>query len=250
LTPRGAVAWLLWRDSITGPWYEAVQLTDFDCYVNEWAPDGSGVLCSAPSGRALELVSPEGTVLWRREIGGRDRLRPVTDAEAQDVRYSRDGSTLYIAAVHEDGRAGVWALPVAGRRAAAGRRVRRPRGHRPGYLSVGRTGSISRWPSTRATSGWRRCSFERREDGKGAVPEVLEQVGDILSGRYAIERELGAGGMATVYLARDLKHERPVALKVLRPELSASLGAERFLAEIRLTASSSIPTSCRCSTVE
>jgi eukaryotic-like serine/threonine-protein kinase len=68
------------------------------------------------------------------------------------------------------------------------------------------------------------------------VPEVLEQVGDILSGRYAIERELGAGGMATVYLARDLKHERPVALKVLRPELSASLGAERFLAEIRLTA--------------
>jgi TolB-like protein/Flp pilus assembly protein TadD len=54
--------------------------------------------------------------------------------------------------------------------------------------------------------------------------------------RYALERELGRGGMATVYLARDLKHERLVALKVLRPELAASLGAERFLREIRIAA--------------
>src|SRR6058998_1297718 len=57
-----------------------------------------------------------------------------------------------------------------------------------------------------------------------------------LAGRYAIERELGAGGMATVYLARDLKHDRQVALKVLRPELAAVLGADRFLHEIRVTA--------------
>ncbi len=57
-----------------------------------------------------------------------------------------------------------------------------------------------------------------------------------LADRYTIERELGAGGMATVYLARDMKHDRPVALKVLRPELAAVLGAERFLREIRLTA--------------
>src|SRR5438067_9618644 len=57
-----------------------------------------------------------------------------------------------------------------------------------------------------------------------------------LAGRYTIERELGRGGMATVYLTRDLKHDRPVALKVLRPELAAVLGAERFLREIRLTA--------------
>jgi serine/threonine-protein kinase len=57
-----------------------------------------------------------------------------------------------------------------------------------------------------------------------------------LSGRYVIERELGAGGMATVYLAKDLKHDREVALKVLRPELGAVLGIERFLAEIKITA--------------
>jgi serine/threonine-protein kinase len=57
-----------------------------------------------------------------------------------------------------------------------------------------------------------------------------------LSDRYRIERELGAGGMATVYLAHDVRHDRKVALKVLRPELSAILGAERFLAEIKTTA--------------
>src|SRR5881628_2477927 len=57
-----------------------------------------------------------------------------------------------------------------------------------------------------------------------------------LADRYRIERELGAGGMATVYLARDLKHERDVALKVLRPDLAAVLGAERFLQEIRISA--------------
>jgi class 3 adenylate cyclase len=52
--------------------------------------------------------------------------------------------------------------------------------------------------------------------------------------RYALERELGRGGMATVYLARDLRHDRPVAVKVLRPELAAALGTERFLQEIRV----------------
>ena len=57
-----------------------------------------------------------------------------------------------------------------------------------------------------------------------------------LEGRYSIESELGEGGMATVYLAHDLKHERKVALKVLKPELAAVVGAERFLAEIKTTA--------------
>ena len=62
-----------------------------------------------------------------------------------------------------------------------------------------------------------------------------------LEGRYAIERELGEGGMATVYLADDLKHERKVALKVLKPELAAVVGAERFLVEIKTTANLTHP---------
>ena len=59
---------------------------------------------------------------------------------------------------------------------------------------------------------------------------------EALAGRYRIERELGAGGMATVYLAQDLKHHRNVAIKVVREELSAGLGSGRFLREIRLAA--------------
>ena len=58
-----------------------------------------------------------------------------------------------------------------------------------------------------------------------------------LADRYRIQRELGAGGMATVYLAEDLKHHRQVAIKVLKPELAAMLGAERFVQEITTTAS-------------
>ncbi|MDF2770512.1 MAG: protein kinase [Geminicoccaceae bacterium] len=57
-----------------------------------------------------------------------------------------------------------------------------------------------------------------------------------LADRYRVERELGAGGMATVYLAHDLKHDRNVAIKVLKPDIAAALGAERFLREIRTTA--------------
>ena len=65
---------------------------------------------------------------------------------------------------------------------------------------------------------------------------TLEQLKAALSDRYTIDRELGQGGMATVYLARDLKHDRNVALKVLRPELAAILGGDRFLQEIKTTA--------------
>src|ERR1041385_9281937 len=65
---------------------------------------------------------------------------------------------------------------------------------------------------------------------------VSDQLQASLLGRYTIERELGAGGMATVYLAEDVRHRRKVALKVLHPELSAVLGPERFLKEIELTA--------------
>jgi len=68
------------------------------------------------------------------------------------------------------------------------------------------------------------------------VADAFPRLKVALADRYTIEREIGRGGMATVYLARDVKHDRPVALKVLRPELAAVLGAERFLREIRLTA--------------
>ena len=62
-----------------------------------------------------------------------------------------------------------------------------------------------------------------------------------LANRYRIEREIGSGGMATVYLARDLRHEREVAVKVLRPELAAALAPERFLREIRIAANLNHP---------
>ena len=66
--------------------------------------------------------------------------------------------------------------------------------------------------------------------------DSLDRLASALSDRYRIESELGAGGMATVYLAEDLKHKRKVAVKVLRPELAAIIGAERFLKEIEVTA--------------
>jgi serine/threonine-protein kinase len=69
------------------------------------------------------------------------------------------------------------------------------------------------------------------------TPRVRQRLASALAGRYEIEREIARGGMATVFLARDLKHERRVAIKVLREEVAAAVGAERFLAEIRVTAS-------------
>src|SRR5438093_2302127 len=68
------------------------------------------------------------------------------------------------------------------------------------------------------------------------LPDLQSQLQEGLSGTYAIERELGRGGMATVFLARDLKHDRPVALKVLHAELAHALGPERFQREIRFAA--------------
>ncbi len=73
---------------------------------------------------------------------------------------------------------------------------------------------------------------ERRSSGE----QPIERLSAALSDRYSIERELGAGGMATVYLAEDLRHRRPVAIKVLRPELAATLGPERFMQEIEIAA--------------
>jgi serine/threonine-protein kinase len=66
--------------------------------------------------------------------------------------------------------------------------------------------------------------------------DTIAELNVSLLGRYTIERELGRGGMATVYVAQDMRHSRRVAIKVLKPELSAALGAERFLREINVTA--------------
>ncbi len=73
------------------------------------------------------------------------------------------------------------------------------------------------------------------------MSELMDRLKPALSDRYAIERELGSGGMATVYLAEDLKHHRQVAIKVLSPELAAALGTERFLREVEVTANLTHP---------
>src|SRR5262245_34748607 len=65
--------------------------------------------------------------------------------------------------------------------------------------------------------------------------EIPSALTEALSSQYRFERELGAGGMAIVYLARDLKHDRDVAIKVLKPEVAAAIGVNRFLSEIRTT---------------
>ncbi len=68
------------------------------------------------------------------------------------------------------------------------------------------------------------------------VADLLTILRQAVADRYTVERELGRGGMATVFLAEDVKHRRPVALKVLHPDLAAALGAERFLREIEIAA--------------
>ena len=68
------------------------------------------------------------------------------------------------------------------------------------------------------------------------MAEAFDRLKSALADHYAIERELGAGGMATVYLANDLKHDRKVAIKVMRPELAAAIGPEWFLREVKIAA--------------
>ncbi len=110
-------AWVVSREAIGGAWGDAIQISDFGCQPSDWAPDGSGVLCNVGAGPAaatgpaasLVLLSREGEVLWRYD--------PATDGLSLAnlyQRFSRDGSTIYAWATHEDGMEGIWAIPVQG----------------------------------------------------------------------------------------------------------------------------------------
>src|SRR5687768_14934306 len=108
--------------------------------------------------------------------------------------------------------------------------------NRPGFRPPGVDRSRLR---LRFTPG--SASVQGDPEGNVTAPAVLERLRGALAQSYAIDRELGRGGMATVYLAQDYKHERLVALKVLHPELAASLGPDRFLREIKVAARLSHP---------
>jgi len=104
-----AQTWVLSRDSVGGAWHPEVQLTDSESYVRDWAPDGSGILCgSGARFSALRIESLQKRVVWKRD------LAEVGLGGISSARFSRDGKTLYVVAMHRDGRRGVWAVPVSG----------------------------------------------------------------------------------------------------------------------------------------
>jgi Tol biopolymer transport system component len=103
--------WMVSRDTVAGTWGEATQWTDLECYLPNWAPDGSGVLCAQMMlGSRMVLVSREGEVLWSYDL----ETSGLRWWGAGYPRFSRDGSTIYFSAYHEDGSAGIWAVPLHG----------------------------------------------------------------------------------------------------------------------------------------
>src|SRR5207237_1341776 len=150
---------------------------------------------------------------------------------------------------HQLAGAGGDCLLGAGRESAGVLHLHRPR--RDLYGATGRRGlaeagaALGPWGLRRVVAGRAVARVDQLPqqrfalgDGRGEalMPADLDGLRTALTDRYRLERELGAGGMATVYLAHDLKHDRPVAIKVLRPELAAVIGAERFLREIKTIA--------------
>ena len=105
---RGEI-WAVYRESVDGKWSEPVQVTDFGAMTPfDWAPQGRELLVSR--GRTeLVVMTPDGQVISRYDLASSNGLR-----RTGDVRYSRDGRTIYLGAVHQDGREGIWAVPAGG----------------------------------------------------------------------------------------------------------------------------------------
>jgi len=195
------------------------------------------------------MLLPDGTV----------RILDFGLAKARDHTLSgssvRFGTVSYmspeqIRAGHLDGRADLWALGVVLYEMLTGRKPFRgdekalitdailhdqpepPSTHRPD-LSKALEGLVLRLLEKDPA---RRHATAAELLGDLARTQIVTPSLPAFADRYRIEREIGSGGMATVYLARDLKHDRDVALKVLRPDIAAMLGTERFLNEIKINA--------------
>src|SRR5690554_5425053 len=117
----------------------------------------------------------------------------------------------------------------------------RPLGSRFSFLAS--SASLSRRCSPPYLGLIVRRGHMRESSGRDIRPsgEILPRLASALAGRYTIEREIGRGGMATVYLARDLRHDRRIALKVLVPSLTNAIGAARFQREIQIAAALTHP---------
>jgi hypothetical protein len=104
--------WIVSRDAVGGTWGEATQLTDFGCWIQDWAPGGSGVLCASLPAPELVLVSGEGEVLWRYDLVTAGLQ--VWTWWSPFSHFSRDGSTIYLSGYDEEGLGGIWAIPLHG----------------------------------------------------------------------------------------------------------------------------------------
>jgi serine/threonine-protein kinase len=138
LSTGHAGVWMVSRDSVGGAWHEAVQLTDFPSRPLDWTPDGRGVLCVSGGGSELLVVSRDRHVLWRYDLTAVNGLTLLWSVlQLGNAQYSWDGRVIYLAAVHRDGRQGIWAIPAAGGPARLVVAGDDPAALLPGEFSVG-----------------------------------------------------------------------------------------------------------------